>query len=135
MHELSVCQSLLDQVQGIARDHGATRVERILLQIGPLSGVEAALLRNAYPLAAAGTLAEDAILDIEPAAVRVHCTQCGADSDATPNRLLCAACGSHQTRLVSGDELLLARVELTIPEDSGGSPSDQDVANSGNSLH
>jgi hydrogenase nickel incorporation protein HypA/HybF len=135
MHELSVCQSLLDQVQEIARDHGATRVERILLQIGPLSGVEAALLRNAYPLAAAGTLAEDAILDIEPAAVRVHCTQCGADSDATPNRLLCAACGSHQTRLVSGDELLLARVELTIPEDSGGSPSDQDVANSGNSLH
>jgi hydrogenase nickel incorporation protein HypA/HybF len=135
MHELSVCQSLLDQVQGIARDHGATRVERILLQIGPLSGVEAALLRNAYPLAAAGTLAEDAILDIEPAAVRVHCTQCGADSDATPNRLLCAACGSHQTRLVSGDELLLARVELTIPQDSGGSPSDQDVANSGNSLH
>jgi hydrogenase nickel incorporation protein HypA/HybF len=105
------------------------------LQIGPLSGVEAALLRNAYPLAAAGTLAEDAILDIEPAAVRVHCTQCGADSDATPNRLLCAACGSHQTRLVSGDELLLARVELTIPEDSGDSPSDQNVANSGNSLH
>ena len=116
MHELSVCLSLIDQVQSIAREHGATRVERILLQIGPLSGVEGELLRNAYPLAAAGTLAEGAVLDIEAAAIRVHCTQCGAESDAVPNRLLCAACGSYHTRLISGDELLLARVELAIPD-------------------
>lgn len=140
MHELSVCLSLLDQVQAIARSHGATRVERILLQIGPLSGVEGGLLRNAYPLAAAGTLAEDAVLDIEPAPVRVRCTQCGAESDATPNRLLCAACGSHQTRLISGDELLLARVELTIPDpappDSAPTPDTAPTSDgAGNSLH
>jgi hydrogenase nickel incorporation protein HypA/HybF len=30
--------------------------------------------------------------------------------------LLCAACGSFQTRLVSGDELLLAQLEMTIPD-------------------
>jgi hydrogenase nickel incorporation protein HypA/HybF len=115
MHELSVCLALLDQVQSIAREQGATRVERILLQIGPLCGVEAELLRHAYPLAAAGTLAEAAVLDIEAAAIRVRCTQCGAESAALPNRLLCAACGSRHTRLLSGDELLLARVELAIP--------------------
>jgi hydrogenase nickel incorporation protein HypA/HybF len=140
MHELSVCLALLDQVQAIAREHGATRVERILLHIGPLSGVEGELLRNAYPLAAAGTLAEGALLDIEPAAIRVHCTQCGAESDAAPNRLLCAACGSHHTRLVSGDELLLARVELAIPDagqESGEEPDEAGQAGqgAGNSLH
>lgn len=116
MHELSVCQSLLDQVQRIAADHGAERVERILLRIGPLSGVEAPLLRNAFPLAAAGTIAEDAVLDIEPAPVRVHCVTCGAETDATPNRLLCGACGDWHTRLVSGDELLLANLEMSVPE-------------------
>ena len=92
MHELSICLSLLEQVQAIARQHGATRVERIQLQIGPLSGVEGDLLRSAYPLAAAGTLAEGAVLDIEPAAIRVECLQCGAQSEALPNRPLCAAC-------------------------------------------
>ena len=116
MHELSVCQSLLDQVESIARAHGATRVERILLRVGPLSGVEAALLLNAYPLAAAGTLAEHAELVIEPAAVRVHCSECGAESDAAPNRLLCGSCGGWKTRLISGDELLLANLELSIPD-------------------
>ena len=58
MHELSVCLALLDQVQSIAREHAATGVERILLQVGPLSGIEPPLLKNAYPLAAAGTVAE-----------------------------------------------------------------------------
>ena len=43
MHELSVCLSLLDQVERIAREHGADRVVRIVLRIGPLSGVEAPL--------------------------------------------------------------------------------------------
>jgi hydrogenase nickel incorporation protein HypA/HybF len=120
MHELSVCQSLLDQVIRIAADHGANRVERVLLRIGPLSGIEAPLLRNAYPIAAAGTLAEDAVLDIEPAPVRVHCVTCGAETDATPNRLLCGACGDWHTRLVSGDEMLLASLELSIPEEAEG---------------
>lgn len=116
MHELSVCQSLLDQVQRIASDHGADRVERIVLRIGPLSGVEGPLLRNAFPLAAAATVAEHAVLEIEPAPVRVHCITCGAETDATPNRLLCGACGDWHTRLVSGDEMLLARLELSIPD-------------------
>ena len=116
MHELSICLSLLDQVERIARDHGADRVERILLRIGPLSGVEAPLLANAYPLAAAGTIAEHATLDIEPAAIRVKCSVCGAETEAEPNRLLCGQCGDWHTRLVSGDEMLLANLELRIPD-------------------
>jgi len=116
MHELSVCLSLLDQVERIAREQGADRVERILLRIGPLSGVEAPLLANAYPLAAAGTIAEHATLDIEPAAIRVRCNRCGAETDAEPNRLLCGQCGDWHTRLISGDEMLLAKVELRVPD-------------------
>jgi len=116
MHELSICLSLLDQVERIAREHGADRVERIVLRIGPLSGVEAPLLANAYPLAAAGTIAEHATLDIEAAAIRVKCSACGAETEAEPNRLLCGQCGDWHTRLVSGDEMLLANMELRIPD-------------------
>lgn len=119
MHELSLCQSLLDQVEQIAREHGATRVDRILLRVGPLSGVEGSLLQHAYPLAAAGTIAAQAELVIEPSQIRVRCRQCEAETDATPNRLLCGACGSFETRLISGDELLLANLELTIPDQDG----------------
>jgi hydrogenase nickel incorporation protein HypA/HybF len=113
MHELSLCHALMDQVGNIAREHRAGRVERIVLKLGPLSGVEAPLLERAWPLAAAGTPAERAELVIESAPVMVHCSGCGTDSEAAPNRLLCGHCGDFRTRLVSGDELLLARVELS----------------------
>jgi hydrogenase nickel incorporation protein HypA/HybF len=112
MHELSVCQALIEQVERIAREHGARRVDRIVLRVGPLSGVEAALLQHAYPLAAAGTVSEGAALAIEEAGVTVRCRDCGSESAAAPNRLLCATCGGFRTELVSGDELLLASLEL-----------------------
>jgi hydrogenase nickel incorporation protein HypA/HybF len=116
MHELSVCLALLEQVETIAREHGATGVERIVLRVGPLSGVEPPLLENAYPMAAAGTIAESAVLDIEPAPVRVRCSRCGAETAAEPNRLVCGRCGDYRTRVISGEEMLLAQVELRIPD-------------------
>jgi len=117
MHELSICLALLDQVQSVAREHSATRVERIVLRIGPLSGVEAPLLENAYPLAAAGTIAENAQLNIEVAPVVIRCRDCSAESEVAPNRLICGSCGGFRTNLVSGDELLLAHLELSLPDD------------------
>jgi hydrogenase nickel incorporation protein HypA/HybF len=113
MHELSICTALMEQVERIAREHQAGRVERIVLQVGPLSGVEAPLLQRAWPLVSVGTLAQEAELVIETAAVTVRCTQCEAVSEVAPNRLLCAACGDFRTRLVSGDEMLLANMELS----------------------
>jgi hydrogenase nickel incorporation protein HypA/HybF len=117
MHELSVCHALLDQVALIASRHRATGVGNVTVRIGPLSGVEPSLLTQAFPLARAGTVAEAAELVIEPAPVRVRCDVCEAETDASVNRLLCAACGDYHTRLVSGDELLLVSVELKTGED------------------
>ncbi len=119
MHELSVCNALLEQVEVIAREHHAARVDKIVLRIGPLSGIEVPLLEHAYPLAAAGTIAEDAKLVIDALPVKVKCSQCGTESEVEPNRLLCEACGDFRTNLVSGDEMLLASIELRQEEAKG----------------
>jgi len=115
MHELSICLALMQQVERIAREHEAASVERIVLQVGPLSGVEAPLLERAWPLASSGTLAQQAQLVIETAPVRVRCTQCDTVSNVLPNRLLCSACGDFRTRLISGDEMLLVKLDLSKP--------------------
>lgn len=112
MHELSVCQALIRQLQDIAREQRAAAVTSVTVQIGPLSGVEADLLRQAFPLASAGSVAETAQLVIEKLSIRVRCESCGAETAAEPNKLVCATCGDWHTRLVSGDEMLLASVEL-----------------------
>jgi hydrogenase nickel incorporation protein HypA/HybF len=112
MHELAVCRALVEQVEQLARQQNAQRISLIVVAIGPLSGVEPQLLEQAYPFAAAGCLAEGAELRLECAPVRVHCDQCQQDSEASANRLVCGHCGNWQTSLVSGDELLLTRVEF-----------------------
>ncbi len=112
MHELAICQALMNQVENIAAERNASSVVSIVIGMGPLSGVEAQLLKHAYPVASAGTVAEGAELVIENLPLRVSCTQCGAESDVLPNKLLCKACGDWRTTVISGDELMLMSVEL-----------------------
>ena len=112
MHELAICQALMNQVENIAAERNARSVVSIVIGMGPLSGVEAQLLKHAYPVASAGTVAEGAELKIENLPVRVSCSQCGAESDALPNKLVCKTCGDWRTTVISGDELMLMSVEL-----------------------
>ena len=115
MHELSICHALLLQVERVAGEQGAGKVTAIVLRVGPLSGVEPELLCRAYPLAAAGTIAADARLEILKSDVLVRCSQCGHETTVTANRLLCGHCGDFRTRLVRGDEMTLQSLELEKP--------------------
>ncbi len=122
MHELSICMSLMDQLESIAHEKGASSIVRVELGVGPLSGVEPDLLENAWPIASAGTIAEQAELRIETGELVVECSSCGARTSARPNRLLCGECDSNRTRVVTGDELMLLRVELETPSSAAASP-------------
>ncbi|MCI0505632.1 MAG: hydrogenase maturation nickel metallochaperone HypA [Gammaproteobacteria bacterium] len=112
MHELAVCQSIIEQVSRIAAEYQAQFVEKIHLQIGPLSGVEPELLESAFPIACANTAAAKAILVINKLPIRVRCDTCRSESEASASRLVCGVCGDWQTTLLSGGEMLLERVEL-----------------------
>lgn len=117
MHELSICQALIAQVEAVAASRRSA-VRRVCLGIGPLAGVEPQLLKDAYPLVCAGTVAEGSQLDIQETAIRVQCRGCGAETAATANRLVCGACGDWHTDLLAGDEMLLLRVELETRNDA-----------------
>jgi len=120
MHELAICQALMEQIESIASQERADHVVSIHLGIGPLSGVEPRLLEQAFFIASAGSIAADAQLAIESLPVRVCCDKCGETTDALPARLICGTCGNWRTKLVSGDEMQLTHVELIrqSPEES-----------------
>lgn len=113
MHELSVCQGLMRQVGTVAEQNGATSVDRILLRVGRLSGVEASLLMHAFEIARMGTVAERAIQDIEDGPVTVKCRQCSTQAEVQPNRLVCSSCGDWRVEVTGGEELMLLSLDLT----------------------
>lgn len=109
MHELAICQTVVRQVLAVA---ASRQVGRITLRVGPLSGVEPDLLRHAFPLVAAGTPREAAVIAFELTPVQVRCQVCGTTSPAPVNRLLCAACGTWRVTIASGDEMLPVSVDV-----------------------
>lgn len=112
MHELAVAQALVEQVENVISQHRATGATSVRVRIGPLAGVVPDLLATAFPLAAAGSRLQHAVLDLVDAPVRVRCQTCGAETEAAMNRLICGACGDWHTQVISGDDLLLESVEL-----------------------
>jgi hydrogenase nickel incorporation protein HypA/HybF len=111
MHELSVCQALLDEVKNVALAHAASRVEEIVVAVGPLSGVDPSLLACVFEVARHGCCA-GAELRLQSAPLRVRCEACGAESSCKANALLCRQCGAYVVSVVSGDELRLMSVRL-----------------------
>ena len=112
MHELAICQALLAEISAIAENRNAIAVVDIHVGVGPLSGVDPGLLADAFTIAAAGTIAESASLHLRTPQVRVRCGECEEETVASANKLVCGRCGNWRTTLVSGDELLLERVEM-----------------------
>jgi hydrogenase nickel incorporation protein HypA/HybF len=119
VHELSICQALIEQVEAVASKEGALQVVQVRVGLGPLSGVEPQLLQQAFQLARAGSIAATASLLIDHLPVRVSCRECGQETAAEVANLACGNCGDWHTELVSGDEMLLTQVELVRDTPAG----------------
>jgi len=115
MHELSLAQSLVEQVGHAAKIENAVRVSRIVVVIGKYSGVERDAFEFAFPFAAENTLVHGAKLVIEEIPATVSCQSCGARSHPEVVNLVCARCGSTQVELAGGREFLVRSVELEVP--------------------
>jgi hydrogenase nickel incorporation protein HypA/HybF len=114
MHEYSVVQALLDQVEREARAHEALAVGEVTVRIGELSGVDPELLLSAYELVREGTICAAAPLRVERMGAAWACSRCGAGLPAG-QVLRCGDCGSPG-RLVQGGEITLERIEMEVPD-------------------
>ena len=109
MHELSLCQSMIQQVTEAAQ---GTRVRKVFLNIGKWSGADRGSIEFCFPLVAEGTIASGADLVIEEIPVRLACRSCGERMEIEQPVLQCAQCGSSETEIVSGREFFLTSIEV-----------------------
>jgi len=118
MHEFSIVSSLMMIIEEEAAKHGATKVTKVVLGVGKLSGVEPDLLQIAFDTFKEKTICEDAELVIEIEDVKILCEECGAES-TMGERLSrkCPACGSLKTRIVGGQDLYLKSLEMETDDD------------------
>ncbi len=112
MHELSLAQELIHQVGEAAAREKASRITRIVVVIGSLSGVEPDAFRFAFPFAAEDTLAADAELVIETVQAGARCHACNCCFTPDPPLMTCPDCGSDRIRIEGGRDFLIRSIEL-----------------------
>ncbi|HEX6052577.1 MAG TPA: hydrogenase maturation nickel metallochaperone HypA [Gemmatimonadaceae bacterium] len=112
MHEYSIASAMMQRIEQEAEAHQATRVKSVRVRIGELAGLEVELFRTAYDIVSRDTVCDGAPLEVAVVPVQWACPQCHAPAPAG-GRLVCASCGVP-LRLVSGDEIMLDRIELEV---------------------
>jgi len=125
MHELSIVEALIEQVQrevqrcgraptegGHRPKVGPGRIRRLDLAVGRLSGVSCDSLRFAFELLSRDTLVAAAELHITEPKATCRCQACRACSEVDEITVRCPACGSLQVTVEGGRELLLQSIEI-----------------------
>jgi hydrogenase nickel incorporation protein HypA/HybF len=112
MHEYSIVQALIDQVESVAAQNGGGAVHHIYVKLGDLAGVDPELLQTAYETFRAGTLCDGVPLTIEHVPAQWTCPRCFAPFQRGAV-LHCSSCGTP-ARLAVGDEILLQRIEMEV---------------------
>ncbi len=110
MHELAITESIVAAIE--ERVEGS-RVEKVTLVIGELSGVETDSVRFCFEVCTKDTLLQGATLEILDVPGRAWCEACQAEIELHEPILLCA-CGSTDIEILSGQELTIKQVEVAI---------------------
>jgi hydrogenase nickel incorporation protein HypA/HybF len=113
MHEYSIVSSLVDRVEVEVSKHPGAVARVLRVRVGELSGVEIELLRTAYDTFRRKTICESAALTIDRVLACWQCPRCGVAIELPP--LSCADC-KRPAKLVAGDEIILDRIELEVPD-------------------
>lgn len=111
MHELGICDALLKTVDGIVKDEKLEGVNRVVLEIGMLSGVLPAYMADCWKAVTDGTAYEDTVLEIETVRGVIRCEDCGREFSADLDRLLCPGCGGNRLTPLTGRDLTVKEIE------------------------
>ena len=121
MHELSLIQSMLEIIREERVKHGMTRILRVRVVNGALSGAVSDALAFGWECLTQEGDMQGVALDIVDAPLEVSCGACGKPfTPEDKSYMPCPACGEilgHD--ITSGKELYIEEIEADIPGEKG----------------
>ncbi len=112
MHEMSLCESVMQILEETAEQQGFSRVKTVWLEIGELSGVEVEAMRFSFEVIRRNTLADQAALEIINVPGSAWCLPCGKNVRIAQRFDACPDCGSYQLQVNGGDEMRIKELEV-----------------------
>lgn len=111
MHEVGIISAMLKTIEGIMEEENLTRVEKIVLQVGELSGVLPHYMQECFPAAVYKTRFQDTELELDIVPGIARCKCCGLEFNGLKYDLVCPDCGNRDKfERLSGDELIIKEI-------------------------
>lgn len=112
MHELSLCEGIVQVMEEQAPLQRFDRVKRVRLEVGALAGVDPQAMRFGFEVVTRGTLADGACLEILHLPAQAWCLPCGQTVEIAQRFDPCPRCGGHQLQVTGGEELRIKELEV-----------------------
>lgn len=112
MHEMSLCEGVLQVMEDQAKSVGFNKVKTVWLEIGDLAGVEVEAMRFGFDVVIKGSVADGAALEIINLPGRAWCMTCSHEVAIKQRFDPCPDCGGYQLQVTGGDELRIKELEV-----------------------
>ncbi len=112
MHEMSICEGILQVIEDQAVAQDFKEVKRVRLEVGPMAGVELEALQFSYDVVTRGTIADHSKLEVINLPIDAWCMPCAQKVVVKERFDACPDCGSHQVQINGGDELRIKDMEV-----------------------
>jgi len=112
MHELSIAENIIEISEAQARAQNSRQIRTIKLRLGQFTTIVGEALQFSFEIARRGTLAAEAVLEIENVPMVLRCDECGdAGENLREVCLICPRCGAP-LHIVSGEEMQVEYIEI-----------------------
>lgn len=112
MHEMSITQNIIDEVEEHLKNVSYTKIIDIKIKVGELTALDSSSLLFCYEALTKGTKFENVPLIIEEIALKGHCNNCKQEININNFLFICSNCGSSDITILSGDELILSEINI-----------------------
>lgn len=115
MHELSICQSILNTIETEFDGKGMENIREIHLKVGMLACIEPEILKNVFQIIKIDTPFDNSELFLEVIEVAAECKNCGEKFKVERYIFVCPSCGEPVSNVTEGKELLISKIILEEP--------------------
>lgn len=112
MHEMSLAEGVCALITEAAAREGFTRVQRVRVEIGQLSGVEREAFEFCFDVVMKGGITDGARLEVIDTPGRGRCPACGGETPLTAVYDACVHCGSFPVEVTAGTEMRVIDLEV-----------------------
>jgi hydrogenase nickel incorporation protein HypA/HybF len=112
MHELAVTQSMFDLVMKEFKKVNATKVGRINIVVGEMTGIVGDSVQFYFNFLSEGTPAEGALVSVKKKPPKARCRKCGKSFKLENFNWTCSKCQGDELEITGGNELYLESIEV-----------------------